>query len=268
MKANFETGLKVCACCKKELPLSEFGTNNSASDKLSVYCKECSRKRGANLREKYRNKPLLSMKEKKCYRCGRILPIENFHKCKSTRTGYCDECKECKKEADYKYKQTIKGKLARKKRMDKYISEGKANEYERKRFNNDSNYKISRFLQNRLYKFLNQPPKHPEKSVWYQEFLFTVGCSVEKLKKHLELQFQEGMSWDNYGVGRLLKARTWQIDHIIPRKFFDLTKEDNQRICFNYRNLQPLWSEENNSKKEVPENYQEIINNIKKELSL
>ena len=85
--------------------------------------------------------------------------------------------------------------------------------------------------------------------------------SWKDLKKHLENQFVEGMSWDNYGE--------WQIDHIVPCASFDLSDPNQQRICFNFRNLQPLWAKDNQRKQDkLPENYLEIINNIKRELAL
>lgn len=52
------------------------------------------------------------------------------------------------------------------------------------------------------------------------------------------------------------------------RSYFDLTKEENQRICFNYRNLQPLWASENNTKKaKVPDNVEEIVEFLRKEIN-
>ena len=78
------------------------------------------------------------------------------------------------------------------------------------------------------------------------------------------MQFEPGMTWDNLGKGE----GKWQIDHIIPCSYFDLTKEENQRICFNYRNLQPLWAKENNSKKaKVPDDVDEIIEFLKQEIN-
>jgi hypothetical protein len=67
-----------------------------------------------------------------------------------------------------------------------------------------------------------------------------VGCSANELKAHLESQFKPGMSWDNYGK--------WHVDHIKPCASFDLTQEEEQRKCFHFTNLQPLWEYENLSK--------------------
>jgi hypothetical protein len=68
------------------------------------------------------------------------------------------------------------------------------------------------------------------------------GCSFAQLKSHLESQFQIGMSWDNYGL------KGWHIDHIRPCASFDLSRPDEQKICFHYTNLQPLWAKDNLSK--------------------
>jgi hypothetical protein len=67
-----------------------------------------------------------------------------------------------------------------------------------------------------------------------------IGCSVPQLRKHLEAQFTEGMTWDNHGE--------WHIDHIKPCASFDLTDAEQQLECFNYTNLQPLWASDNLSK--------------------
>ena len=69
-----------------------------------------------------------------------------------------------------------------------------------------------------------------------------VGCTTEELRAYFEMRFKSGMCWDNYGI------RGWHIDHIRPCASFDLTDPEQQRICFNYTNLQPLWAEENQRK--------------------
>lgn len=74
-----------------------------------------------------------------------------------------------------------------------------------------------------------------------------LGCSIEDLKQHLESQFTEGMSWENYG------KNGWHIDHIKPCASFDLTDLEQQRICFHYTNLQPLWAKDNLEKSSLHE---------------
>ena len=67
-----------------------------------------------------------------------------------------------------------------------------------------------------------------------------IGCTVEELCAHLESLFCDGMTWDNMG--------DWEIDHILPCVSFDLTNESEQKVCFHYTNLQPLWMSDNRSK--------------------
>ena len=62
-----------------------------------------------------------------------------------------------------------------------------------------------------------------------------LGCTFEQLKKHLESQFQPGMSWEN--------RSEWHIDHIIPLASVK-TEEDVIRLN-HYTNLQPLWAADN-----------------------
>lgn len=71
-----------------------------------------------------------------------------------------------------------------------------------------------------------------------------VDYTLDKLKKHLEKQFVEGMTWDNYG------KNGWHIDHKIPKAVFNYTKPEHDDFlkCFALSNLQPLWAEDNLSK--------------------
>lgn len=43
----------------------------------------------------------------------------------------------------------------------------------------------------------------------------------------------------------------WHLDHIIPCERFDLTNEDHCRVCFNWRNIRPLWGEDNCNRQEM-----------------
>lgn len=91
-------------------------------------------------------------------------------------------------------------------------------------------------IRNRIRNFLNSSGSSKRSNT--QEL---IGCDPNSLKKYLEKQFQEGMSWDNRDM--------WDIDHIIPLNFFynffDIKKIDIQKIAFHYSNLQPLFKKDN-----------------------
>ncbi len=80
------------------------------------------------------------------------------------------------------------------------------------------------------------------KTIKSERTLFLLGCDLDWLKAWLEVQFQPGMSWENYGHGG------WHVDHIRPCATFDLVNEIEQRRCFHWTNLQPLWAIDNLSK--------------------
>ena len=65
------------------------------------------------------------------------------------------------------------------------------------------------------------------------------GCDIDTLRKHIESNWKPGMSWGNYGPSG------WHIDHIRPCASFDLTDIDQQKQCFHWSNLQPLWAKDN-----------------------
>lgn len=66
-----------------------------------------------------------------------------------------------------------------------------------------------------------------------------LGASKEKVWNHLVSQFKKGMTIENHG------RYGWHIDHIKPCSSFDLSDPEQQKACFHYTNLQPLWWWEN-----------------------
>jgi len=106
-------------------------------------------------------------------------------------------------------------------------------EYHRNRMANDIQYKLACNLRSRLYKVVKGNCKSGSA-------VRDLGCTIAELKDHLEKQFQEGMSWDNYGE--------WHVDHIVPLASFDLTDREQLLAACHYTNLQPMWGSENCSK--------------------
>lgn len=72
-----------------------------------------------------------------------------------------------------------------------------------------------------------------------------MGCSVEFMAQHIQKQFTDAMTWENYG------RKTWHIDHIRPCESFDLEDPAQRAICFNWRNQRPLSAIENMIKKDA-----------------
>lgn len=66
-----------------------------------------------------------------------------------------------------------------------------------------------------------------------------IGCTPDKLRRHLESRFTEGMTW------RLVMEGEVHIDHIKPCAAFDLLIPEEQQKCFHFSNLQPLWAKDN-----------------------
>ena len=118
----------------------------------------------------------------------------------------------------------------------------KINRYRSNKLNTDIDFKLSHYLRARIRLALKGNPK-------LSTTMKLIGCHIDLLKLHLQSKFKPGMSFSNYGK--------WHIDHIIPCARFDLTKKSEQEICFNYKNLQPLWAEENCSK--GTKNYLEVL---------
>ena len=124
-------------------------------------------------------------------------------------------------------------KAFNKERNDKYKSYRLNRHYER--MTSDTHYMLRQRISDRIRKALKD--QRSEKSTSCLKY---IGCSIPELRSHLEKQFKQGMSWKNYPK--------WHIDHIKPCAVFDLTCEEQQKECFNYTNLQPLWADENLAK--------------------
>lgn len=69
-----------------------------------------------------------------------------------------------------------------------------------------------------------------------------MGCSVQHARWFIENRFLPGMTWENRG------EKGWHIDHVKPCAAFDLSDEEEQRRCFHFSNLQPLWAMDNYKK--------------------
>ena len=107
------------------------------------------------------------------------------------------------------------------------------NANKRRRIQTDVNFRLAANLRTRVYHAMSGRSKSAST-------MQLLGCTLEQCNAHLEAQFRDGMSWAN--------RSEWHVDHIRPCASFDLSKPSQQRACFHYSNLQPLWAHENLSK--------------------
>lgn len=196
------------------------------------------------------------MNTKTCKTCLVEKPIEEFLWCGSWRKGSCKTCCSIKHK---KWADNNKEYL-RLYQKNLYHTNSSYKENCKKcsslyRINPSNKVKIRKA--SRLYcKKWRQNPKNRLLSSLRRRFahvlkgnrktdttLKLIGCSREHFISYIEKQFQLGMSWENYGL------YGWHIDHIKPCSSFDLSKENEQRKCFHYTNLQPLWAKDNLKKR-------------------
>lgn len=202
---------------------------------------------------------------KTCSKCNKEKDITCFGKAKNNKDGYCGQCKDCVKiyQSGYRGEYYLKNKekldknhkeyyLLNKDKMDKYYesyrlqnrersrmyskeyylkNKNKINKYKHDYINNNIDVKIKHRLRCRISMAMRS--KDANKCTSSSDLL---GCSIHEFKKYLESKFTKGMSWENYG------KNGWHIDHVIPCDSFDLSKPDEQKRCFHYTNLQPLWA--------------------------
>jgi len=154
-----------------------------------------------------------------------------------------EKIKECSKNYYYNNKENLVKKQAEKRKTQAYIdyyrkyqkeynlkNKDKINKRNTERRKNDINYKLKVSLRSRIRSAVKV--KNAKK---ISNTVDLIGTSIQKLKTHLESKFLPTMTWENYG-------KYWHIDHIIPCDKFNLTVEEEQRKCFHYTNLQPLFA--------------------------
>lgn len=159
---------------------------------------------------------------RKCIQCHRAQNRENYRKrfekdSERKRNYYQDNKEEIRRKGNAYYALNRSRLIARQQVR------------RRERYKSDPEYRIHCALRNRLRRAASGNKKYSVSKL--------IGCSFSELRKHLESLFKPGMSWENHGE--------WHIDHKLPCAFFNLQSKDQQKRCFHYTNLQPLWAKDN-----------------------
>jgi hypothetical protein len=267
-ECKFNADEYPCTGCKEILPLDKFNKLETAThrNKTDHYCKVC-RVEQRDIRKqngyKFPSKPTEienGVEGKICAStgCG-FSPYSEYWSNSTMIDGYDKHCKKCRGDFSRKYQENNKEKLeeyGKKYRSENRgkLAEGKilwknnnrelvrkqAREYHKKRRDEDPSFKILGNLRHRLNMAMNGKTKSAPT-------LKLLGCTVDELWVHLEDKFVKDheefpeMTRENYGS-------VWSLDHCKPCASFDMLCPIQQRKCFNWQNLQPMYKSDNSSK--------------------
>lgn len=197
---------------------------------------------------------------KVCKQCKQNKTLDQFSKHSLCKLGVCSKCKKCRslewaarKEEHSTYKKSLYQR-----RKSYYLPKAKAyyashkqekaaydekykprrrplrNQRHKERYENDPQYRITHNLRGSLHTKVKRSG-YPK----LDSAMNLLGCSIADFRAYIEARFLPGMSWENHG------RYGWHIDHIRPCASFDLTNLEEQKKCFHYTNLQPLWAKDN-----------------------
>jgi hypothetical protein len=107
-------------------------------------------------------------------------------------------------------------------------------DYERNRKASDPLYKLITNFRTAIWTVLKE--SNVDK---YGHYFDVLQYTPDELINHLEKQFKDDMTWDNYGI--------WHVDHKFPITSFDIQEMGDEEFmkCWSLENLQPMWGEEN-----------------------
>jgi hypothetical protein len=246
--------MKQCTKCKEVKELTEFNKSTAGKNGLCPKCKSC--------RKAYREANKQKIKAyNKSY--SELYREANKDKIKRYKQAYHEANKEKISEKSKEYRQANKDKINAKRKLYREANKEKIKIYKKlhyeankekinannKAYHEANKEKIRVYMRERmqtdnLFRLkcrLRTRTNVAFKRQGYSKQTKTqhmLGVDYEVAKAHIERQFKKGMSWSNHGE--------WHIDHIIPLASAK-TEAELIKLC-HYRNLQPLWAEENLSK--------------------
>jgi hypothetical protein len=169
----------------------------------------------------------------KCNFCHSLIPFSKF--LKTSNVKYCAPKCSQKAQSEKRKNDPIKAaayKVTKQKTYLKRQLNGKNTREKREYYQNNIQARIAKNLRTRLYLAVKKQGGKKCDST-----MSLTGADWPTFLAWIQKQFRERMTWNNYGL--------WHVDHIKACARFDLTKPDQQRECFHFTNLQPLWGPEN-----------------------
>jgi len=204
--------MKICTKCKIEKDLVKFPKNKNTKSGLGSWCFTCCKEKDLNWCKNNSIKRISYNKE---------WQNQNKEKIKNYQLTYKNKDAENKK-----VKNNLRAKKYRENNKD--IIKARV----QNKIKTNLNFKLGITLRNRIRDAIKN-----QSTIKAASSIELLGTSIVEVRQYLESLFQNGMTWQNHGE--------WHIDHIIPVSHFDLTQIEEQKKCFHYTNLQPLWAIDN-----------------------
>lgn len=174
------------------------------------------------------------MESKECNTCKTTYNVCNFgtYKDRKGKDTLRSECKGCrsKKESERNKNNANRPLYCKnwRERNKEYIKDYERSRVSEQRKTNQQ-YKIKSNICSSLRHFLKGERKT----------LHSIGCSFEQLKIWITYNFDSTMTWEQM---------SWQVDHVIPLSFFDLTNTYEYKIACHWTNIRPLSRTKNQLK--------------------
>lgn len=109
-------------------------------------------------------------------------------------------------------------------------------EYLKRRYREDPSFKAKRIMRFQITRLVNNA-----KLLKVDSTETIAGYTSEEFKANIESKFEDGMTWDNYGV-------VWQIDHTKPVALFEIESIESIKEVNALDNLVPMFVDKHRSK--------------------
>ena len=230
---------KCCDSCNEYKLLHEFSIRK-LKDGTNSYRNECKKCRCLReIKRRQENKKAFQERDKKFYE-------QNKDKIRERQQEYNEQNRDsiCKNKKKY-YEQN------REKILEYHVNnKDKRNVRIREKRQTDITFKIIENLKSRIHSVLKNKKKTHTNEL--------IGCTKEQLLNWLESQFDDKMTWENYGI-------YWHIDHVLAVTLFEIEILEYQYLACHWSNLKPLEKIENISKsnKIIPEYVKKHVKHLK-----
>ena len=233
---------KFCKYCNLIKKIEDFNKCSYRSDKLQYRCRQCEKKYKKNNKEKIKQRMKLYHQCPEIKKLRKLNYIKYYSKNKEKIWQYTRKWEKenriknnLRRQRKYNENPELNAKKAKEKRYRNidYYRKYQREWMKRKRQENPR-YAIEHRLRSRVSTALKR--QGAGKKAYKTTDL--LGCEIDFFIKYIESLFTEGMNWEK------LKNKEIEIDHILPCCQFNLLDENEQKKCFHYTNLQPIWKKD------------------------